>query len=224
MTTNREAGAINVLVFPLIVTIMLLIGAVVFGVWAFQGKEDYKNNSDQKSAIAVTAALKTEDSKKDAQFAEESKNPLKTFVGPSAAGSLKVQYPKTWSAYIDETDANSMAVNGYFYPDFVPADNGSNTTPTAYALRVQVLDQSYGDTLNSYSSQVQAGTLSVTPYALKNVKNVVGSKLDGALTQITNGSMVMFPLRDKTLLIWTEASQFQNDFNTSILPNLSFSP
>ena len=225
MNTSNQSGAVNVLVFPLIASIMLLIGAVAFGVWAYGGEQDYKNNSDQKSAVAVSAAIKAEDQVKDKQFAEDSKSPFKTYNGPAAFGSIKVSYPKTWGAYIDQTGNGNLAVNGYFYPDFVPADNGSDTSPTAYALRVQILDQSYSTTLQNYSGQVQSGVaLTVAPFVLKNVKNVVGSRLEGALDSNTNGSMVIFPLRDKTLEVWTEASQFEADFNNSILPNLTFSP
>jgi hypothetical protein len=36
--------------------------------------------------------------------------------------------------------------------------------------------------------------------------------------------MVVLPLRDKTLQLWTEGTQFENDFNNNILANFSFSP
>jgi hypothetical protein len=36
--------------------------------------------------------------------------------------------------------------------------------------------------------------------------------------------MVILPLRDKTLEISTEAAQYQPDFNTYVLPNVTFNP
>jgi len=39
------------------------------------------------------------------------------------------------------------------------------------------------------------------------------------------GSMVLVPLRDKTLKIWTEADEtYLKDFNENILPNYTFEP
>jgi len=48
--------------------------------------------------------------------------------------------------------------------------------------------------------------------------------LVGQIINGKKGSMVMFPLRDKTLKVWTEADQFVGDFNNSVLPNLTFVP
>lgn len=223
MFKDNQRGAINVLLFPLIASVLLLIGAVVFGYWAFSGRQDYKEHSDAKSQVAVTAALKVEDSKKDAQFAEEAKSPLKTYTAPAAYGALKVAYPKTWSAYVVEStsDANSTDVDGYFYPDFVPDISNQDNS---YALRIQILNQSYATTLQTFDSPVQSGTATVTPYTLTKLKSVVGSEVTGTISDQKTGTMVVLPLRDKTVEVWTEGNQFLDDFNKIILPNLTFSP
>jgi hypothetical protein len=36
--------------------------------------------------------------------------------------------------------------------------------------------------------------------------------------------MVVLPLRSQTVQIWTEGTQYVDDFNKLILPNFSFSP
>jgi len=223
MFRKNQRGAINVLLFPLIASIVLLIGAIIFGYWAFGGRQDYKEHSDAKSQAAVTAALKVEDAKKDAQFAEEAKNPLKTYTSPAAYGSLKVQYPKTWSAYIVEAgaDSSSIAVNGYFFPDFVPDVGNQNNS---YALRIEILNQSYANTLQVFSGQSQSGAISVSPYTLPKMKSSVGSEVTGKVSDQKTGTMVVLPLRDKTIEVWTEGTQFLDDFNKIILPNMTFSP
>jgi hypothetical protein len=38
------------------------------------------------------------------------------------------------------------------------------------------------------------------------------------------GTMVLLPMRDKTLEIWTESNDYLNDFNTYVLPNMTFAP
>jgi len=56
------------------------------------------------------------------------------------------------------------------------------------------------------------------------VPGVIGVKVTGALGNGKSGTMVVIPLRNMTLKLWTEAPSFQQDFNTNILPNLSFAP
>jgi flagellar basal body-associated protein FliL len=102
-----EQGTMNVLLVPVITLALLFIAAGSFAAWAFSSRQDYKNNSDAKSAAAVAvnkSAVQAEDAK---QFAEAAKNPLKPYVGPEAYGSVKVLYPKTWSAYVDTTDSST---------------------------------------------------------------------------------------------------------------------
>jgi hypothetical protein len=227
MVMKNQTGIINTLLLPLILTILLFIGALSFAVWAFQGRQDYKNNVDQKIAVAVTASDANEDAKDNALYAQEAKNPLATYVGPAAFGSLHLSYPKTWSAYIDESsdDTGNTDINGYFYPSFVP---DVTNTSNSYALRVEILNSSYSSVLQTIQNAITAGGTTVAPYSLPKIPNVVGSILEGNLvtdgSTTKSGTMVVLPLRNTTLEIWTEASQFESDFTNSILPNVSFSP
>lgn len=221
MSTHNERGAINILLVPLILAVVFFLASISFAIWAYQSRQDYKNNSDQKVATAVTAAKQEESIAKDKQFAEAEKNPLKTYTSPSAYGSVSVQYPKTWSAYVSDDGNSQPYVEGYFHPSVVP-----NVTldSRAFALRVQVIGQSYSDSLRNYQSQIKSGTIKAAAYAFPKVQSVIGTRLTGQLTSQKTGDMVLVPLRDKTLKVWTDGSQFENDFNNIILPNLTFSP
>jgi hypothetical protein len=218
MSMKSEAGAINALLLPLLVSLLLLVGVAVFGVWAFGSRQDYKDNVDAKVATAVTAAKVAEDKVKDAQFAEESKNPLKTYAGPAAYGSVSINYPKTWSGYVKDTGADDPFVDGYFSPGVVP---DAQDEKSSFAFRVQVSGQTYSDTLQQFESQEG---ISIQPYALPKVPNVVGVIIRGAIEQDRQGIMVILPLRNTTLKFWTESNDFTGDFNNIILPNASFSP
>jgi hypothetical protein len=218
---DNQRGAINGLLLPLIVAVLLLIGAVVFGGWAFTSRQDYKNNVDAKISTAVEAAKLAEDKVKDAQFAEERKNPLRAYNGPSAYGSVVINYPNTWSGYVSDTKTSDPYVDGYFSPGVVPdADEQSST----FALRVEVSSKSYSDSLRQYQSQSQNAKVTVQPYALPKVPSVVGSFITGEIENNKQGYMVLLPLRNTTLKIWTESDQYKADFNNIILPNASFSP
>jgi len=199
---------------------VLFVAAAAFGIWAFGQRQDYKNNVDQKIVAANQVAVKAEDAKKDAEFAEASKNPLKTYNGPSDFGSISLQYPKTWSAYVDE-QGGTATVTGYFYPNVVPSLTASTSV---FALRLQVVNQQYSSVLQPYSNFIKLGQATATPYKLPKLSSVVGTRIDGKIANNKTGSVVILPLRDKTIEIWTESNQFLNDFNTYILPNFTFSP
>jgi hypothetical protein len=218
MKKRAQSGDINVLLIPFILVILFFFGAGGFGVWAYMGKQDYKNNVDQKINTAVAASNQVLTSKLNTSFAQQEKNPLQTYMGPQAFGSLKIEYPKTWSAYVAEEDTSNTPINGYFFPGVVP---DVTNTDNDYALRVQIIEQSYSSILQGFNGQT--GFSSVA-YALPNVPNVVGVKLTGAIEPNKQGTMIILPLRSQTLEIWTEASAYQADFNKIIVPNFTFSP
>lgn len=217
---SRQRG-FSALVVPFALAVVFLITAVVFGGWAYAKMLDYKNNVDAKITIAVTTAKQQEDAVKDAAFAQQEKQPLKAYTGPTAYGSLTINYPKTWSAYVIDTRNSSPFIDGYFYPNVVPDTQSANSS---FALRVQMVQDSYSTVLNSLSTYVQSGKAKVTPYSAPKVSSVVGARVDGSLSGSKSGSMIVLPVRNMTLKIWTEAPQFQNDFNSNILPNFTFAP
>lgn len=208
----------NVLLIPLILASVFLLGTIGFSAWAFGERQDYKNNVDQKIAAAVSEAKKEEGALKDKQYAEAAKLPLKTYNGPEEFGSIVLQFPKTWSAYIVGAAGDSEDYAGYFHPDAVPEVGQESST---FALRIDVVSEPYSEALEQY--QDEEG-ISVTPYALPKLPKVTGVRIDGQIEENKKGSMIVLPLRDKTLKIYTESESYLNDFNNNILPNLTFSP
>ncbi|MGH7195668.1 MAG: hypothetical protein ACREGA_02715 [Candidatus Saccharimonadales bacterium] len=223
MKTNQSGGAINVLLIPFILVDILLIVAVIFGVWAYHSRQDYKNHTDQKVSSAVAANTKKIQQTDVKQYAQEAKKPLKTYTGPSAFGTIVVQYPKTWSAYVAEGGTTSSdPIEGYFQPGFVPDINGNSNT---FALRVQLTSQAYDQILQSYTDLAKQGKVKIQPYTSANIaSNVFGVRIDGQITQNAQGSMIVLPLRNMTFEMSTESKQFESDFNNIILPNFSFRP
>lgn len=222
MIKHNQVGAVNGLVISLVLAVLLLISAMAFGGWAYTSRQDYKQNSDAKAAVAAEAAKRKESAAKDIVFAEEVKNPLKTFTGPQAYGSLIVSFPKTWSGYVDTTGASSgAAIDGYFAPNVVPATANKDSV---FALRVQVLSQPYASVLQTISGQQRENKVTVSAYALPKLPKVVGVKINGEVTQGKTSTMIVLPLRAQTLQISTDGTQYLDDFNKYILPNFSFSP
>ncbi len=221
MIKHNQNGQISAVAVSLIVTILLLIGALGFAGWAFAGRQDYKNNTDQKIVAAVAVAVQKADSAKDVAFAQAEKYPLRTYNGPEAYGSLAIQYPKTWSAYVDDTGTGAALVDGYFYPGTVPSASNPNSV---FALRVQVVNTSYSQSLSNLTSQEQSGKLNISSYALPKVPKAIGVKAVGTFQNNTVGEMIILPLRNETLQISTQGTNFTDDFEKNILPNFTFVP
>lgn len=220
MRKLSEKGDINVLLIPLIVAIVLLTGATAFAVWAFQSRQDYKSNVDEKIEAAVAVAQENTSTAKDKEFVEKEKQPFRQYQSPVQYGAVTAKYPKTWSAYIDEKGGSSVAFDAYFHPDFVPGFS----TGLNYAARLQVTNRSYDQELRSFDSFVKTGKVTVKPYSLPLVPNTVGARIDGEIISRKQGSMVLIPLRDKTIKVWTEATNFTSDFNSIILANMTYTP
>jgi hypothetical protein len=226
MSYNSGGGSGRSSLLTTVVLIVLLIAALAFGGWAFSKMQDYKNNSDKKVAAAVAMAVVSAQKDQKAKDEEAAKSPNKVFQSSPTFGSITFNYPKTWSAYVD-TSNDSEPINGYFYPDQVPGTQGT----AAYALRVELVSTDYSQLLQQYSSQITEGTVTASAYIppkMQGVPNVVaGTYVKGQINQqdqTQRGSLVIIKVRDKTLQIYSESSQFSSDFNNTVLASLTFVP
>ncbi len=213
---QNERGAINPLLIPLTFASIFFAAALGFGVWAYSERQNYKNNSDQLSEKAVTIAVERANTAKDNDFLEKEKQPFRTYQGNDSLGSFSVQYPKTWSVYSNDTIGQASVI---FHPHFVPANN-----KIAYALRVEVIVRPYDQVATSFANDVKSSKLKAVPYALPKVPTAIGLRLDGELKDKKRGTIVILPLRDKTIQITSESESFAGDLNNTILPNLTFIP
>lgn len=221
MKRHRGGGNVTIILMVLLVLfILLFFGALGFGIWAYGERNDYKLHTDQKIEEAVAIAEQKKSDEKDKDFLEKEKNPFRQFKGLSQFGSVDITYPKTWAAYVDQSGKGQTPIDGYFHPNVVPG-TGSGT---AFALRIQVIEQNYDQVMGGYKSRVTSNKLRATPYTLPKVPQVLGSRLDGEVDKDLNGSAVVLPLRDKTVKITAQSQEFMADFNNIILPNFVFIP
>ncbi len=212
---HRQSFLIPFVVF----LVLTLTFGGLFG-WAYMGMQDYKNNVTPKINDAVKIAIQEESSRKDNEFIEKEKIPVKTYTGPDTFGRVTFNYPKTWSAYVIHSEKGSSPVDGYFHPDIVPDVAGG----TAYALRIRVLDKTYDTHIKSLESKIKQGKVTMIAYNPLNQKNITGARLDGEVNTGQKDHMVILPLRDKTIEISTESDQFKGDFEKIILETLNFTP
>lgn len=219
MTTqkyNTQAGFIN---GAIVTSIIFGILALVFGsimIWALVNYNDQKNNVDSKISSAVQLAKDQQEKEDQKVFDEKEKQPLEEFIGPNDLGRVEFKYPKTWSVYIANDGSQGGSYEAYFHPEEVPSVTAGQNK---FALRMSVLNQGYEQVVQQYSGLVKQGTLrseSIT------VNGFNGQKFEGNFRPDLEGSVALFKIRDKTLLLATDSPTFRPDFNDKILKELKF--
>ena len=212
----------NLLAIPLLLVGVLAIGLGAFAFTSYGQAQDYKNNVDAKVAEAVAESEKQISLQKDKDYAEKEKYPYVSYTGPQAAGDIRIQYPKTWSAYtIAPNRTTNKPLEAYFYPGQVPEVGDSNNS---FALRVVVSQTSYDSLLRTLTARQKSGKVTIQPYQSANVPGIVGSRIDGEVATKKQGSMIILPFRDKTLQMWTESDSYKSDFDNIILKNFTLTP
>lgn len=207
-----QTGGFNPLVIPLIIAVVLVIGSSVAAVMYYSKYTEQRDNNKPLIEDAVTVAEAAQKKKLEAEFTEREKVPTRTYTTPSELGSVKLAFPKTWSSYVAN---KGTTIEYYGHPGYVPA------TGVNYALRMTISTKSFASELKNYDSAVKKGDVKVS--AVK-ASGVTGTKLEGLLKPDQQGAMVIFPLRDKVLKVWTESNDYKSDFNNIVLANLTFSP
>lgn len=220
MSMNKlsERGGISSMSIAFIVVCVALVVAIIFGFSSYSNENKYKNNDTQMINQAVSLAKQKLSAQLNAQFQAQNNATVTSYTGPSQYGSVVLSYPKAWSGYVDTTGGNP--IDGYFNPGIVPSvgDQGN-----LFALRLEVVANTYNSQLAQYTNQ-QGTPLTITPYALKRVPQIVGVMISGQIEQNKQGVMVILPLRTDTLEIWTESTQYTSLFINQILPAVTFQP
>lgn len=214
---DSEAGisTVGVLVGLLIVVTLGLGG---LSIYSYSNYRDQKDNTDAKINTAVVAAKKTQSTTDEADFAEREKQPTRVFSGPSDFGSVRFSYPKTWSVYIGNgVDGDSGTYTAYFNKDQVP----TVTNDQQFAIRLTIQSRDYESVLASYSGAVKKGTLRSS---VVTTNGLSGTRIDGQFSKTLDGSVVIFKVRDKTLLVQTDSPSFKGDFDSIVLSSLTFTP
>lgn len=211
----NQAGEVNPLLLISIILTILVLGLGSFSIWSYVNYTDQKNNVDQKISAAVADAKRQQSTDDEAKFAEREKQPTRQFIGPDDLGRVQLNYPKTWSVYVDQDGAGASNYESYFSTGVVPPVKGK----TPYALRITIIKKPYESILQTFQEQVKKGELKSSPITLQGQ---TGTRLDGNFSKDIQGSMVIFKVRDKTLEVYTQSPTFVPDYNQIVLPSLTF--
>lgn len=209
---------------PIFLTVIFILASIGFAVLAFMYYSKMITYRDDYQTLLTADIAKATDAQKkqlEAEFAEKEKSPVRTYQAPSSAASVKIVYPKTWDLYASE-DNSKGTVSNYFNENLVPEVGNKDNT---YSLRLEVLDKTYSSVAKTYDSAAKKGSVTISPYKVAGIDGAeTGVKIDGEVRSGITGSMIILPVRDKTIQIWTESGRYTKDFNEIVLKNLTYSP
>lgn len=194
------------LIIALVLTSILAVVFTGLFIWANVNWETTRTDVEGQINKAVAIAVNDKTTELENAFIEREKNPYSTFSGPIDYGALYFTFPKTWSVYIEKDAHNGGDFASYFNPGVVYplSDNNIN------ALRVSILTDLYDNVIKSYESRVKSGKLSV------NLRLINGENANVYTGELPNGGFIgavaIFAIRDKTVVVQTDANVFLDDF------------
>ena len=197
----------------MVIAIVVMVIAAGLGggfIWSMLQYIDQRDNVDAKVSVAVNEATKKQADKDAEDFIKREKQPNRLFVGPDDYGRVAFNYPKTWSAYVDQDALKGGTYAAYLNPVVVPP---VKTSGQQFALRVLIEEKDYDKVVESYKDKVKKGDLKSSAVKADDQN---GTRLDGMFTKDIKGSAVIFKNRDKTVTMQTDADVFKTDFDALI--------
>lgn len=202
--TKKSHGHIIETIILVLVS-LLAIAFIALFVWKYLEWDALRTDVDGQIDAAVATAVAENTTKLEADFVEREKYPYKTFTGPADYGSLSFEYPKTWAVYV----ARDASTGGDYEAYLNPGEVQPVSTTTINALRVTIKDQSFDNVVRMYESFVKQGTITLNT---RTVGTAVANVYTGKLLNNLQGILTVFKLRDKTVMIQTDAELFAAEY------------
>lgn len=216
---------ISGLIKTIVIVVLSLIAVTFVGlfVWMYMQYTEAQSDLDYKIGVAVADA-KDEQAQEDAiKKQNDDKYPYRTFAGPADYGQLTFEYPKTWSVYV-ASDASS---GGDFSAYFNPIQVNTVSKDTINALRVTILNEDYESVVTKYQKEVdkKGSNLTVQSVTVGDAEKgtqVTANRYAGTIPSTDlSGYIVIFKIRDKTVIMQTDSVLFEDDFN-KLLDTVTF--
>lgn len=205
-TPARQPVSRN-LIETIILVVVSIVAVVFIGlfIWKYIEWDSVKTDVDGQINRAVALAVSENTTKLENDFVEREKYPYKSFMGPIDYGSVSFEYPKTWDVYIARDASNGGDFEAYFNPGEVQPVSAT----TINALRLTIRDAAFDNVTRTYDGLVRNGRLNVVT---RNVGSTIANVYTGELPNNIHGVLAAFKLRDKTVLIQTDAELFSAEY------------
>lgn len=216
LSATPSASNRSRIVETIILVVVSLVAILFIGlfIWKYLEWDTVKTDINGQIDAAVAVAVSENTTKLENEFIEREKYPYKTFSGPADYGSLSFEFPKTWNVYIAKDASNGGDFEAYLNPGEVQPVSAS----TINAMRVTIRDTAYDTVVRTYDNYVRSGRLTV---ATRNVGSTIANVYTGELNNNIRGVVALFKLRDKTVVLQTDAELFTEEFY-KVLDSVTF--
>lgn len=203
VATKTRGGMAETII--LIIVSLIAVTFIGLFIWKYIEWDNVRTDVEGQISAEVAVAVSENTTKLENEFLEREKYPYKSFAGPADYGSLSFEYPKTWNIYIAKDAVNGGDYEAYLNPgEVLPVSNTSIN-----ALRVTIRDAAFDTVTKTYDGLIGKGGLTV---ATRNIGSVVANVYTGELPNKLQGIVAVFKLRDKTVLLQTDAMLFSEEF------------
>lgn len=204
----KKNGSLIQTIFLILATITALVFIALY-INKYIEWDNARTDVDSQIDAAVAMAVADNTTKMEADFAEREKYPYRNFMGPADYGSLGFEYPQTWSVYISKDASNGGDFEAYLNPTEVEPVSAT----TINALRVTIRDDSFDSVIRTYDNFVRNGRCQ---FSTREVNGVMANVYTGELSNEIYGKLVVFKLRDKAVMLQTDADVFVTEFDRLI--------
>lgn len=214
-TTQKLEKQKKLLIACLVVIGLLIITSVVLGVRAFINNgilEKYFADGKEKGKQEQLEA----DRKKIKDIAE---NPYRSYTAPDRSGAFVITFPKNWNIAVTPGNSSNGELTGLLNPDSVDMKTDK------YAMRFNLQPVKFAETQKKYDKIVQDSKGKVKSEEII-VSDIHGFRYKGRINKKDDKdkTIIILPVRDKTLTLLTDNNEvFESDFNT-ILANSKIYP
>jgi hypothetical protein len=159
-----------------------------------------------KTAAAATVAREEQKKADDEANTKANNSPFRAYVAPEEFGSFVVNFPKTWSSWVDQ-ERSGTQVSLILNPDFVRRTNGQDEL---MATRVVLLERTKDSFMSQYQGLLKSGKLKQADIKVSGLSAI---DVTGTFTGSKTVRQVVVPIRDKVLVFTTESTKYSTEFN-----------
>jgi hypothetical protein len=202
------------------IVILIMLGVILwFGSRAFVN--DKSLNAKYEAGVSDGRSIQKSEDRKQVQEATE--NPYRTYKAPNQYGGFEVSFPKNWSLAINSSTQDPII--GMAHPDLVDIKNDD------FALRFTYENAKFADTQKKYDKQTKEAKRSLISEPTK-VSGIDGIRYTGDLESSSSdpnkkkkvGTVVIVPVRDKTLIFQTDSNENYLNYFNEILSKVKIYP
>ncbi len=208
---KKDIGGIIKIV---VIVILSLIAVTFIGlfIWMFTRYDEVSADVDAQIAEAVRIAKDERTTELNKKFENDEKYPYKTFAGPVDYGGLNFEYPKTWNLFVEKDAVNGGNFSAYLNPGQVDPISNENIN----ALRVEIRDQSFDQVVDEYKKYLDNKKSELNVETIE-MYGGTGNLYSGVIPRTEfRGFILVFKIRDKTVLLQTDSVLFEEEFRKLI--------